>query len=112
MQKRPRIRVTGPGWSEYPEALDFERARLYHKDIREHIRALELMENARKIWEEIGLPKLKPRSPWYGYNLGFWNAEYDQEADLALRGEHYQTGKNWPARERNYDRPGAGGKSW
>ncbi len=53
----------------------------------------EFMENARKIWEEIGLPRLNPRSPWFGYNLGFWNSEYDQEADLAIRGEHYQTGE-------------------
>jgi hypothetical protein len=28
MPARPKIRVSGPGWSEYPEDLDFERARL------------------------------------------------------------------------------------
>ena len=33
----------------------------------------EYMENARKIWEELGLPKLKPEAPWFGYSLGEWS---------------------------------------
>src|SRR2546422_11629036 len=28
----------------------------------------EYMERAKEIWEELGLPKLKPESPWYGYS--------------------------------------------
>ncbi|MBI4186324.1 MAG: UbiD family decarboxylase [Chloroflexi bacterium] len=51
------------------------------------------MEEARQIWEELGLPKLNPKVPWYGYSLGHWTEENEEEAELALRGEHYQTGE-------------------
>ena len=40
----------------------------------------EYMENARKIWEELGLPKLKPEAPWYGYSLGEWSDDLDAAA--------------------------------
>ncbi len=52
----------------------------------------EYMDRAKQLWEEEGLPALKPRVPWHGYNLGFWTPEYEEEARLALDGEHYQTG--------------------
>lgn len=53
----------------------------------------EFMEKAKKLWEEEGLPKLTPRVPWYGYPLGYWTKEFEEEAELALKGEHYKTGK-------------------
>lgn len=53
----------------------------------------DLMENAKKIWEELGLPALNPKVPWFGYELGQWTEENRQEADLALKGDHYQTGE-------------------
>lgn len=53
----------------------------------------DFMEKARKIWEEEGLPKLNPKVPWYGYPLGYWTSEHEEEAELALRGEHYITGE-------------------
>jgi 4-hydroxy-3-polyprenylbenzoate decarboxylase len=53
----------------------------------------EFMERAKKIWEEEGLPELKPKSPWHGYSLGQWTKENEEEAELALKGEHYQTGE-------------------
>jgi 4-hydroxy-3-polyprenylbenzoate decarboxylase len=53
----------------------------------------EFMERARTLWERLELPKLKPQDPWYGYNLGAWTAEDEEEAELALKGEHYQTGE-------------------
>lgn len=59
----------------------------------------EFMERARKIWEEEGLPSLNPKTPWYGYSLGYWTAENEEEAELALKGEHYKTGEKI-ARER------------
>ncbi len=59
----------------------------------------EYMENAKKIWEELGLPKLKPQSPWYGYSLGQWTEELAEEADLAVRGEHYKTGEKQAGRK-------------
>jgi len=53
----------------------------------------EYMERARQLWERLELPKLTPREPWFGYELGSWSAEDEEEAQLALRGEHYQTGE-------------------
>ncbi len=53
----------------------------------------QFMERARQIWEEEGLPKLNPKQPWYGYSLGYWTEENKEEAELALEGEHYQTGE-------------------
>ncbi len=52
----------------------------------------EYMENPKKIWEELGLPELKPASSWYGYSLGQWDEELEAEVDLAVKGEHYKTG--------------------
>ena len=51
------------------------------------------MEGAVNIWEEEGLPQLNMVKPWYGYSLGFWTKEFEEEAELALKGEHYQTGE-------------------
>ena len=51
------------------------------------------MERARKIWEEEGLPPLSLKTPWHGYSLGFWTKENEEEAELALKGEYYQTGE-------------------
>ena len=53
----------------------------------------EYMENAKRIWEELGLPKLTPQAPWYGYSLGQWDAEFEKEAELAVQGEHHKTGE-------------------
>jgi len=52
----------------------------------------EFMEKSKAIWEELGLPALKPRMPWYGYSLGAWTEEDEAEAELALKGEHFVTG--------------------
>jgi UbiD family decarboxylase len=53
----------------------------------------EFMERSRKIWEELELPPLKPRMPWFGYSLGAWTKEDEEEADLAVQGEYFATGK-------------------
>ena len=53
----------------------------------------DIMERSKAIWEELGLPPLKPRMPWYGYSLGAWTKEDEEEAELALRGEHFVTGE-------------------
>jgi UbiD family decarboxylase len=53
----------------------------------------EFMERAREIWEAEGLPPLTPKKPWHGYELGFWTDEDREEAEIALRGEHFKTGE-------------------
>jgi 4-hydroxy-3-polyprenylbenzoate decarboxylase len=60
----------------------------------------EYMERARQIWEELGLPALKPEAPWFGYSLGDWPEELDQAAQLAVQGEYFQTGEKLVARRR------------
>jgi UbiD family decarboxylase len=62
----------------------------------------EYMENARKIWEELGLPRLTPVMPWYGYDLGEWNEHLEHQAQLAVRGDYWETGK-WAAERRRSD---------
>jgi 4-hydroxy-3-polyprenylbenzoate decarboxylase len=54
----------------------------------------EYMERAKEIWEELDMPPLKPESPWFGYLLpqSQWSEENEQEAELALKGDHYVTG--------------------
>ena len=49
----------------------------------------EYMERARVIWEELGLPKLKPEAPWFGYSLGEWSPEFDEAALRATRGDYF-----------------------
>ncbi|MBI2832089.1 MAG: UbiD family decarboxylase [Chloroflexi bacterium] len=53
----------------------------------------EFMDRARQLWEREGLPELKPKLPWHGYTLGHWTLENEEEAELAVRGEHYLTGE-------------------
>ena len=60
----------------------------------------EYMDTALKIWQELGLPDLKLRPPWYGYNLGWWTEENKQQAELAVKGEYYQTGEVLAQRRR------------
>jgi 4-hydroxy-3-polyprenylbenzoate decarboxylase len=51
------------------------------------------MERAKEIWEELGLPKLKPQTPWFGYSLGEWSEEFDHAAQLAVKSDYFETGK-------------------
>ena len=53
----------------------------------------EFMERSKQIWEELELPPLKPRMPWYGYSLGDWATEDEEEAELAVKGEYFATGE-------------------
>ena len=41
-------------------------------------------------------PKLQPREPWFGYELGYWSdeeREEREEAELALAGKHRREGR-------------------
>lgn len=53
----------------------------------------EYMEHALQLWKELGLPELKLKSPWYGYNLGYWNDEYERIAKMIVEGKHFEVGK-------------------
>jgi UbiD family decarboxylase len=53
----------------------------------------EFMERAKLIWERLGLPPLKPESPWHGYDLGYWPAELDRQARLAAASDYFALGR-------------------
>ena len=63
--------------------------------------ARQYMEKAKEIWQELGLPPLKPEMPWYGYSLGQWPEEFQVEADRAVRSEYWTTGEVIKQRRRN-----------
>jgi 4-hydroxy-3-polyprenylbenzoate decarboxylase len=48
--------------------------------------AKRFMERAKAIWEEEGLPKLDPKVPWYGYELGHWPEELRKAAEAVASG--------------------------
>ncbi len=53
----------------------------------------QYMEAAAEIWNELGLPKLKPERPWFGYDLGEWNEDLETMARRAVRSEYWETGR-------------------
>jgi 4-hydroxy-3-polyprenylbenzoate decarboxylase len=58
------------------------------------------MENARRKWEQLGLPPLKPSSPWHGYTLGDWNERWERFARRTLASEWQENGVETLARQR------------
>ena len=56
--------------------------------------AREFMENARKIWERLGLPPLKPEPPWHGYDLGHWPEELARQAHMAVESDYFSLGRD------------------
>jgi 4-hydroxy-3-polyprenylbenzoate decarboxylase len=58
------------------------------------------MERARALWEELGLPALKPQPPWHGYSLGEWDEAWDRYAERAVRGRWEESGAETFARRR------------
>jgi 4-hydroxy-3-polyprenylbenzoate decarboxylase len=58
------------------------------------------MENARALWERLGLPALAPEMPWFGYSLGDWTEEWDNNAADATRGEWMNRSESYRQRRR------------
>lgn len=52
------------------------------------------MTKAKAIWEELGLPRIVPQSPWHGYQLGDWSEEWSGFADAAVAGAWRQNGES------------------
>jgi len=59
----------------------------------------EFMERALQIWKELNLPELNLVEPWYGYSLGYWPKEFEEDAELILKGEHYKIGEKLEKRK-------------
>ena len=63
------------------------------------------MENAKVIWDELGLPNLKPETPWHGYSLGDWSDEWTETANRATDGLYKENGKISEKLKRNDVKP-------
>jgi hypothetical protein len=55
------------------------------------------MENARAIWDELGLPALTPRTPWFGYHLGYGPDSWDRATRLTTAGRYLESGHDFRA---------------
>jgi 4-hydroxy-3-polyprenylbenzoate decarboxylase len=60
----------------------------------------EYMTRAKAIWEELGLPPLKLRPPWYGYSMGDWTEAWEAFARAAVDGRWMDNGRATYARRR------------
>lgn len=61
----------------------------------------EFMEQARKIWERLGLPALKPEAPWHGYDLGHWPQHLEEQARRAVQSDYFSLGTALAKQRRN-----------
>ena len=52
----------------------------------------DYMLRSKAIWEELGLPALRPQPPWFGYSLGDWLPQWDAAAKRAATGRYLENG--------------------
>ena len=67
--------------------------------------AREYMERAKRIWDELGLPALRPQPPWHGYSLGDWLPEWEAAARRAVEGRYLDNGRISESRRRRGVKP-------
>jgi UbiD family decarboxylase len=65
----------------------------------------QYMERAKQIWEELGLPALRPQPPWHGYSLGDWLPQWDEAAERAVLGRYQENGRISETQRRKGVRP-------
>ena len=58
----------------------------------------EFMDEALRIWQEEGLPKLQLKEPWWGINLGAWSEEWEELAKATVEGDCYKAGELYARR--------------
>jgi UbiD family decarboxylase len=58
------------------------------------------MERARALWEQLGLPALRPQPPWHGYSLGEWSDVWERYAARAVEGRWEESGAETLPRRR------------
>ncbi len=51
------------------------------------------MEAGKELWEKLGLPTLRPESPWHGYSLGDWSKSWTEAAERATAGDWPENGR-------------------
>lgn len=65
----------------------------------------QFMEEAKEIWDELGLPKLTPQEPWHGYSLGDWTEGWDETAARAVAGDYLENGRRSDQKKRSGLKP-------
>jgi 4-hydroxy-3-polyprenylbenzoate decarboxylase len=60
----------------------------------------EYMEGAKKLWEKLGFPALRPESPWHGYSLGDWTEEWSKMAKRAADSDWVANGADTLKRQK------------
>ncbi|MPZ14632.1 MAG: hypothetical protein GEU73_09465 [Chloroflexi bacterium] len=61
------------------------------------------MERALQLWEaQEVLPTPHMQQPWYGYPMGFWNEDLQEDADLIAQGNYRAVGEKTAQRQRRY----------
>ena len=93
-----RYRSPGHGPEREHEAEREDSTLLMDATAKENLPPLalpkrEYMERARKLWEELGLPKLRPQSPWFGAPDGDWLPQWDEAAKRAATGRYLENGR-------------------
>ena len=63
----------------------------------------DFMEKARDRWAALGLPALNLSDPWHGYPLTDWTEENTDEAEKAVTGRYFETGKKLAGRRKPTD---------
>jgi 4-hydroxy-3-polyprenylbenzoate decarboxylase len=48
----------------------------------------EYMEEARRLWQELDLPHLTPRTPWHGKSMGHWSENARRLVELSESGRN------------------------
>jgi 4-hydroxy-3-polyprenylbenzoate decarboxylase len=61
----------------------------------------EFMEQARAIWERLGLPPLTPQAPWHGYALGHWPEALERQARMAAASDYFALGAEHAQKRRS-----------
>ena len=67
--------------------------------------AKRYMEAGRALWEELGLPALRPETPWHGYALGDWSQAWEDAAARAAAGRWQENGRRTLRRQVPADVP-------
>jgi 4-hydroxy-3-polyprenylbenzoate decarboxylase len=53
----------------------------------------QYMEKALEIWNELELEPLNLKMPWYGYNLGYWTKDDEENAAFIVQGDYRAVGR-------------------
>jgi UbiD family decarboxylase len=108
-----RYRSRGHGPEREHEAEHEDSTLLMDATLKEELPPLalpkrEYMERARKVWEELGLPKLRPQSPWFGTAAGDWLPQWDEAGRRAAEGRYLENGRISEKQQREGLKPETG----